>query len=88
MPNFIIVGAAKAGTSSIFQYMKQHPEIFMTTPKEPSFFLFDAAVPDFKGPGDDAFYRTVVADPKAYAALFDQAQGQKALGEASTNYLH
>jgi hypothetical protein len=88
MPNFIIIGAAKAGTSSVFQYMGQHPEIFTSTPKEPSFFLFDSFVPEFKGPGDDAFYRTVVADPDAYAALFAKAQNEKALGEASTNYLH
>jgi Sulfotransferase family len=88
MPNFIIIGAAKAGTSSIFQYMGQHPEIFTSTPKEPSFFLFDFVVPEFKGPGDDTFYRTVIADPEAYAALFDKAHSAKAVGEASTNYLH
>jgi hypothetical protein len=88
MPNFIIIGAAKAGTSSIFRYLGQHPEIFTSTPKEPSFFLFDSTVPHFNGPGDEIFYRTVVADPEAYAALFAKTQGKKAVGEASTNYLH
>lgn len=38
LPNLIIIGAAKAGTTSLHYYLDQHPEIEMSTPKEPHFF--------------------------------------------------
>ena len=37
-PNFIIIGAMKAATTSLYTYLKQHPDIFMTSVKEPMFF--------------------------------------------------
>ena len=37
-PNFIIIGAMKAATTSLYTYLKQHPDVFMTTIKEPMFF--------------------------------------------------
>ena len=37
-PNFIVIGAMKAATTSLYTYIKQHPEIFMTKVKEPMFF--------------------------------------------------
>ena len=37
-PTFIIIGAMKAATTSLYTYLKQHPNIFMTTIKEPMFF--------------------------------------------------
>jgi hypothetical protein len=88
LPNFIIVGAVKAGTSSIFRYMRQHPEIHTSSRKEPSFFLFDSSVPDFQGPGDHIFYRNVVVSLEDYEALFAGAGNKKAVGEASASYLH
>ena len=38
MPNFLIVGAQKAGTTSLHYYLKQHPQIYMSPRKEPHFF--------------------------------------------------
>ena len=37
-PNFIIIGAMKAATTSLYTYLKQHPDVFMTAIKEPMFF--------------------------------------------------
>ena len=37
-PNFIIIGAMKAATTSLYTYLKQHPDLFMITIKEPMFF--------------------------------------------------
>ncbi|MBK9638978.1 MAG: sulfotransferase [Bacteroidetes bacterium] len=37
-PNFFIVGAAKAGTTSLYQYLSQHPEVYMSPIKEPNYF--------------------------------------------------
>ncbi len=46
--NFFIVGAAKAGTTSIFNLLKQHPEVFMSPIKEPYFFCKDIVLNDFR----------------------------------------
>jgi len=45
LPDFLIVGAAKSATTSLYYYLNQHPEIGMSIPKEPNFFLRD----DFRG---------------------------------------
>ena len=38
LPNFLIAGAAKCGTTSLYHYLGQHPDVFLSTPKEPNFF--------------------------------------------------
>ncbi len=47
-PNFIIIGAMKAATTSLYTYIKQHPDIFMTKVKEPMFFNNFNQNTDFK----------------------------------------
>ena len=49
-PNFLIIGAQRSGTTSLFAYFKQHPDIYMSQKKEPRFFLFDEEIPKFSGP--------------------------------------
>ena len=39
LPNLLIVGAAKSGTTSLHNYLNQHPDIFMCSPKEPHFLI-------------------------------------------------
>ena len=41
MPNFLVIGAAKTGTTSLHNYLGQHPEIFMSEIKEPGFFVYE-----------------------------------------------
>lgn len=41
LPNFFILGAAKAGTTSLYRYMQEHPEIYLSSVKEPQFFSHD-----------------------------------------------
>ena len=41
LPNFFIVGAAKAGTTSLYHYLGQHPEIYMSPVKEPHYFCVE-----------------------------------------------
>jgi hypothetical protein len=40
-PNFFIVGAPKCGTTAMAHYLSEHPDIFMSSPKEPHYFNFD-----------------------------------------------
>jgi len=86
LPNFLIIGAAKSGTSSLYMYLMQHPEIYMSPTKEPHFFSFDNESKMTKGPGDPIC--EAITDFNAYQALFDGVTDEKAIGEASTSYLY
>lgn len=86
MPNFMIIGAAKAGTSALYRYIKQHPDVYMSPKKEPHFFSFDAQSKYTKGPGDTI--PLAITDPEAYEALFDGVTSEVAIGEASPTYLY
>jgi hypothetical protein len=77
MPNFLIVGAAKAGTTSLYEYLRQHPDIFMPEWKELSFFIGDPCGPLHK-----------VRKPAYYYKVFAGVKQHKAIGEASTSYLY
>ena len=45
-PNLFIIGAPKSGTTSLYEYLKGHPEIFMSVVKEPCYFSRDLALDD------------------------------------------
>lgn len=79
-PNLFIIGAAKSGTTSLYEYLAGHPEVFMSPVKEPMYFS-----PDVQG-----VTRKRMSHPDGeadYLALFDGARGEKILGEASTRYM-
>ena len=89
-PNFIIAGVARCGTTSLFHYLKQHPEIGMTKVKEPKYFSsIDLSLPQ-KGVGDDTVSSKVVTDKLRYDELFKGLENLKAIGEASSDcfYYH
>jgi hypothetical protein len=86
LPNFLLVGANRCGTTSLYYYLKEHPEVHMSSIKEPSFFLsLSFKVPE-QGIGDDR--REFVTDFNDYCRLFETAGDCKALGEASTENLY
>lgn len=89
LPNFLVIGAAKAGTTSLYRYLEQHPEIYMSPIKEPNFFALEGQPLDFCGPGDAQYIRRFsVTDRAAYEALFAGVQDEVAVGEASALYLY
>jgi hypothetical protein len=89
LPNFLVIGAAKAGTTSLHHYLRQHPEIFMCPKKDTFFFDFDGRDPDFAGPGDNDWYRgQAVVHLEEYQILFADAGERKAVGEACAGYLY
>lgn len=89
MPNFLIIGAAKSGTTALYSYLRQHPDIFMSSVKEPRFFAFEGEKLSFSGPKDhgERFNRETITDLKTYQSLFDGVAEEKAIGEASPAYL-
>ncbi len=87
LPNFIVIGAAKAGTTSLHWYLAEHPAVFMTPTKDPSYFAYSL---DARGQllwGDPEFHRFPVKTRAEYERLFEDVGGATAVGEASTMYL-
>ncbi len=86
LPNFLIIGAAKAGTSSLYYYLKQHPHVFMSAIKEPKFFALEGEPLDYKGP-DRGININSVNSLSEYQQLFEGVTDEIAIGEASPMYL-
>lgn len=86
LPNFFVIGAAKTGTSSLYSYLAQHPQIFMSRIKEPEYFFADSRPGSGRGPGD-LQHSPPRCTWEQYLALFDCVSSQIAIGESSTSYL-
>jgi hypothetical protein len=88
MPNFLIIGPAKSATTSLYHYLNQHPEIYMSPVKEPRFFAYEDEQLTFAGPGDEIVAESSITRLDLYQALFDGVKDEVAIGEASPNYLY
>lgn len=75
MPEFLVVGAPKCGTTSVYAFLAEHPDIFLPAVKEPHFF--------YDGPSKFAEVQRL----DDYIALFRRARPQQICGEASTCYI-
>jgi hypothetical protein len=73
--NFFILGAPKCGTTSLADWLSGHPDVFVTTPKEPRFFNTDYTLPNRPRSLEE------------YRQLYKTAAGCTAVGEATTGYL-
>lgn len=72
-PNFFILGAAKSGTTFLYNTLIHHPDIFFPTEKEPSFL--------------SSHFDKHINSTAKYFELFDDVKNEKKIGEASPNYL-
>lgn len=88
LPTFLIIGAARSGTWSLYQYLGQHPQIYMSSEKEPDYFVHGERQFDLRGPGWKQVARRVARDLESYRTLFRGAPSNAAIGEASTSYLY
>ena len=88
LPNFMIIGVAKAGTTSLYRYLDQHPQVFMCPIKGSNFFGYeDARDWRWTDEGDPPLLRNFqVTTFEAYEALFAGASDEIAIGEASPQY--
>lgn len=74
-PDFFIAGTPKAGTTSLYEYLEDHPEVLMSTTKEPNYFSTD-------------LYRPKRLSTDQYLSLFASAKRAKRVGEASATYIY
>ena len=88
-PTFLILGAAKSGTTSLYHALRQHPDVFMPDVKVPRYFAYADSPPPMTGPGDRESNEAAgaVYTWDAYGALFAKSEAS-AIGEASVNYLY
>jgi len=70
--NFLIVGAARSGSTTLYDYLKIHPDIYLPDLKEPHFF---------------SGVSPMINTKEEYIGIFNNYQGESAVGEASTSYL-
>ena len=84
-PNFIVIGAMKAATTSLYTYLKKHPEIFMTKVKEPMFFNNFQQENNYKILGKKRKKPTTLEE---YLTMFKDVKNEKAIGEASPAYIY
>ena len=79
-PNFFLVGAPKTGTSSFYNYLSQHPDIFVPAVKELHYFSYPEV--------SDTYYDIPFVKSEAeYLACFDDRRNERAAGDLSPSYL-
>jgi len=89
LPNFLIIGAAKCGTTALYHYLDQHPEVFLSPIKETNFFALKDKELSFNGPGDSniTHIRSITSITE-YKNQFINVTAEKAVGEICPSYLY
>ncbi|MEJ5254778.1 MAG: sulfotransferase [Acidimicrobiales bacterium] len=88
-PTFLVIGAARSGTTLLAHVLARHPDVFFTDPKEPHFLAFAGQTVDFAGPGDaDTINRYAVTDERRWRALFAPGARSRHRGEGSVTTLY
>lgn len=83
-PNFLILGAPRSATTFLYRAVNEHPQIFMSSFKEPGFFSHDQRSPDWVSPMGMSNH---IRSWDEYLRLFDGSEDYPLRGEASTTYL-
>jgi hypothetical protein len=86
LPNFLIAGVAKSGTSSLHLYLREHPDVFLPQQKELHYFTRDVLRALTDGPGDGRAVEAIPHDLAEYSEHFRDVAGESAVGETSPSY--
>jgi len=87
LPNFILAGITRGGTTSLYYYLKQHPEIGFPEMKEPKYFSALGLELPQNGPGDINVANKMIRTYEDYQSLYKDINGKK-VGDASSPYLY
>jgi len=88
LPDFLIVGAPRSGTTTLYNCLSQHRYIYMPPEKEPTFFLAWGEAPFYKDPRYRREASHIVHEVDEYLRLFRAARDSDVIGEASALYLY
>jgi hypothetical protein len=83
MPNYLLIGAMRSGTTALNEFLGQHPDIYVSPYKEPNYFAFAGTrAPELVEESPS------ITDRDEYLELFAGATGERRIGEASHSYLY
>jgi hypothetical protein len=86
IPNFVVIGAAKAATTSVHAWLSQHPQIFLPKQKELHFFAGAWLRENCNGPGDRRVLQNLPPDWGSYLAHYRGVSDELAIGDISPSY--
>ena len=88
LPNFLVVGAEKCGTTSLYQYLKQHPDVYLPAKKELHYFTYADIGKVARGPGGSDTLAHACATKEEYESYYRGAGPHLAVGEVSPSYFY
>jgi hypothetical protein len=89
LPDFLLVGAPKAGTTALHAALAEHPQLFLSPVKEPKYYLCgDSPPPAYRGPGDAHSNQEWIWQRQRYLDLFQDAGEGRLAGESTPFYLY
>lgn len=88
VPNFVVIGAPKSGTTSLYYYLTQHPDIYLPERKELHYFSYDQLRENANGPGDGEILSSLCGSRDDYLRHFEGVSGEMAIGDISPSYLY
>ena len=88
LPTFVVIGASKSGTTSLYFYLRQHPDIYLPKRKELHFFSFPELGLTSFGPGDAAVLSGLCQTWEQYTGYYSDVPDRLAIGDISASYLY
>ena len=87
-PSFLCVGGAKCGTTSLYEYLRDHPQVFLPDQKELHYFSHLDLMANMNGPGTRWALESVITSEDDYLSRFASARSDQILGDISPSYLN
>lgn len=87
LPNFVVIGASRSGTTSLHHYLGQHPEIYVSPHKSPNYFAAQDPQPGWENATLQTMAKQWISSRKAYEAQFRGVTNERAVGDISPVYL-
>lgn len=85
--NLFIIGTPRTASSTLYFYLKQHPEIFMSHPKQPNYFNKDQVEEARNYMSKNKIFPFTLSE-KEYEKMFKDSKNEKVIGEATVNYIY
>ena len=86
LPNFLVAGFPKCGSTSLYYYLYEHPEIYLPKQKELHFFTYDIISKQDKGKADKEIKKFHIGSLPKYKLLFEDVEDEKIIGDVSPSY--
>jgi hypothetical protein len=87
LPNFVVIGASRSGTTSLHHYLGQHPDIYVSPRKSPNYFVAQDPQPGWENATLQAMAKQWISSREAYEAQFRGVTNERAIGDISPVYL-